>query len=311
MYNQNREELLENFKKIRPTLVYDRKTKLNVISGTDIGAIMGYNPYQTVYDVWLKRKFGFVTPVENPFITGGIKLESVVANKFYMTTERKRKGYRLIKGGYTKEGYIVGTPDYILNNNKGLEIKTAHASWIECPKHYELQCRWYMHLNRFDFWDLAALIDGFDYREYSFERDMEIEKIMLDAAATFHNDHLIFNAEPFDIKVKQKSTQLIQNESIDLLSALRDSLKQSISDKEKDLKDCETSIKALIGDNEGIIGAKYKATWKEQSRASINYEKMIEDYNIDVEKYKESESTYRVLRIKRMVGLEGLEPSTK
>ena len=89
MNKQEHNELLQHFQKVRPNLIYDKHVKLNVISGTDIGAIMGYNPYTTIYDVWLKRKYGFVSASDNPYTKAGISLEPIIARHYYLKDKRK------------------------------------------------------------------------------------------------------------------------------------------------------------------------------------------------------------------------------
>ncbi len=320
---KNKLKLLEKFREVRPNLIYDRKVKKGVISGTDIGAIMGYNPYTTAYDVWLKRKFGFITPVDNSYIEAGLKLESVIARKYYMsgrTDSKISKGKNL----KIKDSIFVGTPDFIIKRQiyicgarnpydlsivsitpkiieegYGLEVKTAHSNWLEVPTHYKVQCHWYMMLTGFKRWDLAVLIDGHQYKEYSLECDEEIEKEMVFQAMDFHHKYLENNEEPFDMLCQQK-TKYIGYLNIDHLISHRNSHKKTIEVAEQLLKETETELKTLIGEGEGVKSDNYLITWKTQSRDTVDYKKIIEDHKIDIESYKKEGNSFRVLRVKEL-----------
>jgi len=167
------------------------------ITGTDIAAICGLNPYRSAFRVW-EEKTGKAEPVETtPQMEWGTILEPIVAEHY--TIEHPEMADELQPNVQTirhdEYPLVVGTPDYLMPQSKcGLEIKTAgvHAAKgfgpsgsAEVPKHHYLQCEWYMILMGWESWQLAALIGGQDYRKYQFTRKAELDKRLLELATTF------------------------------------------------------------------------------------------------------------------------------
>lgn len=315
LYAQNSHLTLEN------NFVRKKTSISNCISGTDIGAILGFNPYMTTYDVWLKRKYGLTKPSDNKYTEWGIRLERMIAEKYCENhTCKKRKGRQILDGNYS------GTPDFtitlddieiqkkilkdveyllkpsakhkIIKTKWGLEIKTASTCWTEVPKHYELQCRWYMMLTGLPRWDLAVLSNGKDYKEFTFNRDLKIEAQMKADADDFIKRYLLGDEEPFNPECKQIGGDWINDPNMETVIDTLNRDKQEMTNLEYKVKQGEDAIKERLGSTRGLKAGKYSATWSTQTRTSCDYAKMIEDYNIDVEKYKNKVSEFRVLRIK-------------
>lgn len=170
------------------------------VSGTDLAAIMGFNPYKSESDV-LMEKLGMGKPfVGNAATRAGQKLEPIVADLYSSRNQRILINGQFLR--HEKNDRHLGTPDF-LHPFGGLEVKTGAAKTFKggCPKTYELQCRWYMYLTNRDEWDLYALIvpkNRSEIAEYSFEwasyqpvlefrfqRDLAFERHMLETADRF------------------------------------------------------------------------------------------------------------------------------
>jgi len=68
---------------------------------------------------------------------------------------------------------------------------------------------------------------------------------------------------------------------------------------ENEQKTLENQLKAYIGDDDGIIGDGYKATWKPQKgRASLDMKRLKADHPEIISTYTKQEDFYKVLRIK-------------
>ena len=127
--------------------------------------------------------------------------------------------FKLRRGGITakqhadgrwflhKDGTCYGgTPDAFIYNDElfyGLEIKTAssRSGWgapgsDNIPPYYLTQCAWYMFLFDCARWDVAVLIGNNDYREYTINRNAELEKSIVAQVDAFIENHLIPGVPP-------------------------------------------------------------------------------------------------------------------
>jgi len=291
----------------------DENVVLNVISGTDIGALMGRNPYVSTYDIWLKRKHGYVKKVSSlPRVIWGIDMEDNVGRHYlkYVVDDPK---VRIIKPETTQVDYKFASPDFIVESIEsfegidlvnplyGLEIKTARTRWETLPKQYEYQCRWYMALLGFDTWVLHALhFEDMSTSTHTITRDLEIEKVMLDVAETFYNTYLVGNQEPVDIETaKETKTTLVESEIAgDIITEIK-ALSKSIKEFTEQSDALKDKLKAIIGENKGVVCGDFIATWKTQERTSLDMDGLTKAYGItddEVQLFRKKNS-FRVLRI--------------
>ncbi len=173
------------------------------VSGTDISVLLGVNPYRSVDDLILD-KLGIGKKFEgNAATRAGQRLEPFVANHW-----AKRNQKIIVNGAFTKSEenpYFVGTPDFLVGDGNGLEIKTGIEKTYAkgCPAYYEAQCRWYLMLTGRPEWTLCACIVPKDrslipkddlldqwvprqpHRHYHFLRDHSWEERARQAALEF------------------------------------------------------------------------------------------------------------------------------
>ena len=175
------------------------------VSGSDVGVLMGVNPFKSVDDLVLD-KLGIGKPFNgNEFTRAGLILEPFVADGW-----SSRTGMKIEQGVFMRSvanDRYIGTPDFI-GDGFGLEIKTGSERVYSkgCPKYYEFQSRWYMMLTEKPVWHLVAcmvpkdrsligLDKGEEYlrewvalqphREFLFERNLDIEAQMMEKAENF------------------------------------------------------------------------------------------------------------------------------
>lgn len=176
------------------------------ITGSDIAAIMGLNPWKTREQVYLD-KIGQGKPFTgNDATRAGQRLEHPISSFWSKTNQ-----IIITQGEFTahpEEPLFIGTPDF-LHPFGGLEIKTGVEGTFKkgCPVYYEYQSRWYMMLTQRKRWDLLACLvpkdrslippDGEVWewlpfqpmRDYRFERDLNIEEAMKLSAYRFIDDY--------------------------------------------------------------------------------------------------------------------------
>jgi putative phage-type endonuclease len=185
------------------------------IGGSDIGAILGLNPYKTPVDVWMEKTGKAREQSSNLAMRFGTFAEAFVASEYTLTTglavREPQNTFihpelafcrahldRLVYGETCTEPETV-------HPIRILECKTANPfrqeQWGESgtnqiPFSYLCQCVWYMAITDLPKTDLAVLFGNSDFRIYTIDRDLELEKIVLEKAQIFWNEHVIKDIPP-------------------------------------------------------------------------------------------------------------------
>ena len=171
------------------------------ITGTDVGKIMGVSNWGTIMDVYQDKIFGKEIP-DNENMLWGRVLEPVILEEYgRRNCLQTHKPDEII---YGKEDWQLANVDgIVIADDKswqwGVEVKTSKSSktfqsWI--PGDYEYQCRWYMYVTNLDRWDLAALIFGSTYKEFTIRRDKEIEEEMVSKCRDFWFNYVVPRVQP-------------------------------------------------------------------------------------------------------------------
>lgn len=169
----------------------DRK---HMIGGSDIAAILGISKFKSRLELYYEKK-GFITPPEEDTAPQkwGKLLERVIRDEY----ERLHNVKVHVPYGLThpQHPYLKAHLDgYIYSKDELLEIKCANAysvsEWGEpgsdfIPPAYLVQVAYYCVLSGARRGHIAVLIGGNEYREYTYERDRELEGYIIEAAVEF------------------------------------------------------------------------------------------------------------------------------
>lgn len=181
-----------------------KKLRKNGIGGSDIGIILGLNPYKDIYELYIDKTEDLPEDELSPSLEWGNLLEDVIASKYANINEcNLTKCQTVFHPNYP---FLFANPDFLIEGQKkGLEIKTANArmdkDWGESgsniiPPYYYSQIAHYMMVLDYDSWDLAVLIGGQDFRVYSFERDKEVDKLIIEKATEFWEENVLKRVPP-------------------------------------------------------------------------------------------------------------------
>lgn len=192
------------------------------LGGTDMGAVLGVNPYKTAYQVYLEKVEGIEQDLsDNEAVVWGNLLEDAIAQRYQELyppfdglVHFYKPSYQLNHSAYpylianpdrliTLSPFVCATPNADVNAipmpSEGLEIKTVGAQsayqWGESgsqliPGHYYVQIAHYMLVCDIPIWNVAALIGGQELRTYRFERDKEIDGFLIEAGTKFWKEHV-------------------------------------------------------------------------------------------------------------------------
>lgn len=190
------------------------------IGGSDLGAILGLNPWRTPFQVYQEK-----TCQAEPF-TGNLQTrfgsyaEEFVAREYCEQTGRQVQRFNAMLRHPTAP--LIGHVDRLVipegakraswrdqvRTDRGLEAKTANAfaagrdsEWGEShtdqiPESYLVQVAAYQALTGCQFWDLAVLFGNQEFRIYHLTRDLELEAMILEAAEKFWRDHVLARIPP-------------------------------------------------------------------------------------------------------------------
>lgn len=262
--------------KATPTKELSREDWLRLrqsgIGGSDISALMGISPYKTAYDVYQDKKADIIKDSQSEMAYWGTILEDIVAKEY-----AKRNHTKVQKVNYMLRhpehhfaianidravvnpqiGKTVRIKNDTLTTDKLLEVKTASEYmknvWgdeesDQVPDHYNLQCQWYMGITGVHSCDLALLLGGNKYRQYSIKFDKELFEMMIDVAKDFWTNNVLAEVEPTPTTLanaKQKYAKALPESTLNLAF---DDDNIAIIDRYVELKESEKQIKATLED---------------------------------------------------------------
>lgn len=258
------------------------------ITGTDVSAILGINPWASPLDIWLDKRGQAEPKAENMAMRLGNLLEPVVATLYAEET-----GATLIDPGFLRHqarGWHIGTPDRVTIHKDDdrlgqwgtlIEIKTARSGneWgdpgtDQIPRHYLTQVAWYLALTELQVAHVAVLIGASDYRRYEVQRDLDLESVLIEQCRRFWEDYVLTGVMPAIDGSKSAAKYIASRfprnvepmrpateEELTLARRLA-AAKRAVASHQAEADECENLIKAAIGDAEGLdLGDLGKITW--------------------------------------------------
>lgn len=268
-----------------PEEVHERwlKERRRGIGGSDAAAVLGLSPYATPLTVWLE-KTGQTIPEDisdKPAVYWGNILEDVVAAEFARRhpSWRVRRKNALLRS--REHPFMQASLDREVIDDKKrkgvLEIKTCGAhrkgDWEDgIPDYYMPQPIHYLAVTGYEFYAVAVLIGGQDYREYIYERDQEDVCFVIRREAEFWS-MVESGAMPAPGNALADSQALAEiypeagSEYVELLDrdipelAELAGLDAEIKAIESRKRELGNIVKARIGDAKGIKTPTIKATW--------------------------------------------------
>ena len=246
------------------------------IGSSEVGTILGLNPFETPYHLW-RRKKGMDAPKEENFaMRAGHYLEDAVSRFYSDATGRKiikrSAGDWLIVDN--DKQYLRVSPDRIFwidpegkHNaaNKGIcECKTTQLDVDEddLPKHWFCQLQYQLGVSEMSYGALAWLTQGrkFGYKDIEFDKDFY--EWMVAEVTDFWNTYIIGDKEPLAETVSDvllKSPRHIAGKVVkggSEVLAVYNKLK-AVNEQYATLKEqkdeLEGEMKMAIGDAEAIV----------------------------------------------------------
>jgi putative phage-type endonuclease len=193
----NEATLLGEFENQSPEW-YELRNREGVISGSEIGTILGLSPWTSAYTLWAEKTGKIersVTP--NTAMRLGTLVEPAI-RQLYVEQHPDHEVREV--GTYASKHYhwMHANPDAICIDDEGngyiLEIKHTATYWDSIPEHYKAQVIWYMYVFGLKK-AVLAVVNGGRYREYELLWDDFEFAAILQAVIKFRN-YVLDNIQP-------------------------------------------------------------------------------------------------------------------
>jgi putative phage-type endonuclease len=149
------------------------EARLSGIGGSEIGTIMGLNPWESAYTLWHKR----AGLIETQKLTGmAVKLGNLLEQPIIDLFQAEHPEFQVYTTGTyqsVETKYLQANPDGLAKVNGEwaiVEVKTSRNYWDEVPPQYVAQVQHYMNVMGLKSAVIVALV-GMDYKEYWIDRD--------------------------------------------------------------------------------------------------------------------------------------------
>lgn len=159
------------------------------IGGSDIGAIMGKNPWKSAYTLWAEKSNLIDGVVSNTAMKLGTALEAPIREFWAQENKEWLTVYETGTWQSVEHSHYKANPDGIIEWSDGqlgvLEIKHSRQYWDKLPEAYELQVQWYLHVLGLKVGIVVALAAG-DLKEFRVEYDSELMERVETAVRAFY-----------------------------------------------------------------------------------------------------------------------------
>ena len=288
------------------------------IGGSDSAAIVGLDRYRSAFDVYAEKIGLKPEQPDNEAMRQGRDLEQYVAERFMEATGKKvRRRNAMLQ--HPEYPFMIADIDrWIVGENAGLECKTtsilnrAKFSQGEFPPNYYVQCMHYMAVTGAERWYLAVLVLNNAFHVFTIERDENEIQALIQAEKQFWEEHVLKQIPPVpdgseatSEVIKQLFPEAREREEVALFG-LEEKIEQylSLDAKIKELERERDAIKqelqltmadAEIGRAQGYI-----VEWKNQTRQTLDTQRLKKEQAEIYNKYLKAPQTVRMFKIKEV-----------
>ena len=282
------------------------------IGGSDVGAILGVNPYKSIVDVYVDKTEGSDFKGNNATYWGHV-LEGTVLKEF----SNRHKELIVYEVPYSVvNDFLIANLDGALKDKETgdygvLEIKTTSVwnrkEWEEdiIPQSYYAQIQHYLMLTGYKFAYVAVLIGGNEYKEFKVERSEEDIELIRNKATEFYKENILKQIPPIPdgsdayMDYLKKKAMDIENDTVVEFVDLEEKA-QKVKDigkeinnlkKEQDLLKEQIMLELINNGTQKGVAGKFK--FNIQTKKSPDLEAMIKANAELVAQYKELESKHQ------------------
>lgn len=258
------------------------------IGGSDVAAILGLSPFKTALDVFLEKTTESEPQKETNAMYFGSAFEDIIRKKYLEETKEELDDYPQLMA----KDFMLASVDGLTKSKKVIEIKTAsnEKEWGEIgtaqiPLYYLSQVQHYLMVTGYAVCDIAVLIRGNDFRIYTVNEDLELQKMLHEVEKEFW-DNLKKGIKPNPkncddvIKLFPKAIKDPIKANTEMIYVI-----QRLTELNKEIKNLDIikdelvfQIKEFIGEHDGIqIDGQTAITYKNTKDKVVKDWDKIED----------------------------------
>lgn len=253
------------------------KAREEGIGASEVSAIIGINPWETPYSLWLKKTHQIPPTEENDAMRRGHYLEDAVVQWWMHET-----GEQVIKASaadiiyvHPDYPYMRVTPDRVVKGrNKILEVKSTAIQMGETiPDYYLCQVQYQMYVTGIHNAELIYIQGGLTFGRFIVEYDEEFANFLAAEVTRFWKENIIGMKEPDAINVADLTAKVPKSTPDKSIQADDQALAQIAEIREKkarydvlgkEISDLTDSLKMFMTDSEAILdeSGNVLLTWK-------------------------------------------------
>jgi len=288
------------------------------IGASEVAAVLGFNKWETPFQVWKRKVSDEIDIEENDFMIFGREFEPAILKLYEKQTKTKVVKDNFLRFHPKYDCLFANLDGVFPDGTKGLvecksTIRSVYKSWDnneeDCvqgvPLYYYAQCQHELSVTGFEWCDLTFLIA--DARKIAIKRIMRDDKYIKsqDAALVrFWDAYVVpmvapeFEASEISLLDPAEGSFIeADEETVNLVSMLKEAKTElKNAEKKKDL--LQDSVIKKIGDKESLTsGGSVLATFKQQSRTTLQTD-LIKQQEPEIFDRFGKTTTFRMLRIK-------------
>lgn len=255
------------------------------IGGSEIAAIVGENPWQSSFDVWVSKTTDWEQPIDDN-MKRGIFLEKGILDWYLDRTDETLM--QLPEHGFVGPHPSRCSPDAVTNEGIIVSIKSParggpwwgpYGSGI-VPTQYMLQLQWEHHVlsnsvsyGMSDEMRLAALVDG-ELRIYKIQADKTMQQNLQAMAEAWWQTHIVNGVKPIVMGTENTMRYLTDKraliEDLEQRDATQDEallmvehaeIKKEMQRLNDRIDIIKNRLRDSIGASDRIISPTHQATW--------------------------------------------------
>lgn len=263
------------------------KERRKHIGASDAAAILGLDPHRSPLDIWLEkvRPEMVDAPADEDFLEFGTDVEPAIERRYVKETGRAVYHPSPAIIVHPKFPELACTPDGLSDSPDPIVVEYKFERYSDnfgdpgsdqIPDHFLTQVSHQMACTGRDRADLALMHGAPPIRIYRAYRDHELERILIDRLRAWWADYVVKEVEPpidssdtwssyLAKKYPANRGEIVKVEDSATIAAigyLRGQL-ESLKSFEADIEKVKNELKALIGENDGLITPDgTKITWR-------------------------------------------------
>ena len=263
------------------------------IGGSDASAILGQNQWESPLSVYMDKRGIAPEKEETEAMRQGTDCEEVVAKRFERESGLKvKRCNKLIQ--HPNYPWMLANIDrqVVCKGFVGLECKTRSPfnkddfEGGSIPANYFWQCQHYMAVTGAEEWYLAVMVFSTAFHIFRIPRDENAIAQLIEAERSFWHDHVLAGVPPYPIGSDADDEAIDQMYSTARydgfanIDDMRNDL-ETLALYEKEAKSLDEKIKAIKQNVKLRMGmftnancGRWKITWKDQSRTSIDSKRL-------------------------------------